>query len=149
VFLDAFIPEPGKSLLELDTPERQKAILARVLETDRGAVLPPAPAVIYALASETDREWVDRRCTPHPLAPFRDRNELTGAWRGVRRLVYIFTEYFRPPDFRNIAASLTDDPRFACQSIATGHDAMLDAPERLAEMLIGHSDAAGFTRSAT
>jgi len=148
VFLDAFIPQPGRSLLDLDAPERQEAILSRVVETEKGAVLPPAPAVIYALASESDREWVDRRCTPHPLVPFKDANELTGAWRSVRRLAYISTERFQPPDFRDIAAGLAGDPLFTCQSITAGHDAMLDEPERLADMLIGHAEAvAGSSRS--
>lgn len=142
VLLDALFPEPGRSLLDLDGEERRNLILSRAVETEHGAVLPPAPAAMYALASPEDAAWVDRRCAPHPLRTFQDVAELTGAWQEVPHLAYAATLRFRPPDFRAIAARLAEGGRFAVSTLDTGHEAMIDGPAETAALLMDAGRAA-------
>ncbi|GGC48629.1 alpha/beta fold hydrolase [Chelatococcus reniformis] len=135
VLLDALLPQDGRSLLDLDSEERRNAILSRALDTPQGQVLPPAPAVIYALASADDVAWVDRRCVAQPLKTFQEKAAITGAWQQIPVLAYAATQRFQPPDFRSIAALLAKDGHFTVSELASGHDAMIDAPEDVAALL--------------
>lgn len=135
VFLDAYIARDGESIIDADPPERQQAIRSRIEETGQGPVLPCPPAVIYGLRSEADREWVDRRQTPHPAATYTQKSTITGAWRTVPKLVYIATTGFSQSDFRDISASLAEDDAFVRAEIDSGHDAMIDAPADLAALV--------------
>jgi pimeloyl-ACP methyl ester carboxylesterase len=141
-FLDALLPEDGRSLLDLDTPERRQAILSRVVETPHGPVIPAAPAIIYALASPDDVAWVDRRCVPQPLCSFADAAVVTGAWWQIPVLAYACTMRFQPPDFRDIAAQLAKNERFRVSQLACGHDAMIDLPQEVARLLLSCAEAA-------
>ena len=141
-FLDALLPEDGRSLLDLDTPERRQAILSRVVETPNGAVIPAAPAIIYALSSPDDVAWVDRRCVPQALRSYADPAVVTGAWRQIPVLAYACTLRFQPPDFRDIAAQLAKDGRFRVSELDCGHDAMIDVPEDVARLLLSCAEAA-------
>ncbi|MEO1103990.1 MAG: alpha/beta fold hydrolase, partial [Pseudomonadota bacterium] len=136
IFLDAYIAKDGQSLLDADPPARQEAIRSRIEETPNGAVLPCPPAIIYGLHREEDVAWVNRRQTPHPAATYTERLPLGETWRTVPRLGYIATTGFSQSDFRDISASLADDPAFRRAEIATGHDAMIDAPQELAALLL-------------
>lgn len=135
-FLDALLPEDGRSLLDLDTPERRQAILSRVVETPHGPVIPPAPAIIYALAAPDDVAWVDRRCVSQALRSFTDPAVVTGAWRQIPVLAYACTLRFQPPDFRDVAAQLAKDGHFHVTELDCGHDAMIDVPQDVARLLL-------------
>ncbi len=141
VFLDALLPEDGRSLLDLNTPERRQAILSRVVETPHGSVIPAAPAIIYALASPNDVAWVDRRCVPQALRSFADPAVVTGAWRQIPVLAYACTLRFQPTDFRDIAAQLAADGHFRVSELDCGHDAMIDVPDDVARLLLSCADA--------
>ena len=140
VFLDALLPQDGRSLLDLDSPERREAIVSRVVETPRGPVLPPAPAALYALAAPQDVAWVDRRCVPQALRTYTDPAALTGAWMQIKVLAYACTLRFPAPDFRGLAAQLAKDPRFTIRELASGHDAMIDVPQDVADLLLSSAE---------
>ncbi len=140
-FIDALLPQDGLSLLDLDAPDRRQAILSRVVETPHGPVIPPAPAIIYALATPDDVAWVDRRSLPQPLRNFTDPAVVTGAWRQVAVLGYACTTRFQPPDFRDIAAQLAKDGGFRISELDCGHDAMIDVPEDVARLLLNCAQA--------
>lgn len=140
-FIDALLPQDGLSLLDLDAPERRQAILSRVVETPHGPVIPPAPAIIYALTSPDDVAWVDRRSLPQPLRSFTDPAALTGAWRRIAVLGYASTTRFQPPDFRDTAAQLAKEGGFRISELACGHDAMIDLPEEVAHLLVSRAQA--------
>jgi len=69
VYLDAFVPEDGKSLVAHLPRFREAApgsgpVPRRWLEGFR-----PLPASVFAV-NAADAAWVDRQCTPHPLSSF-------------------------------------------------------------------------------
>src|SRR4051812_31206942 len=65
VFLDAFVPDNGQSLVEITAPATRDAILAARQKGD--IAVPPRPAAFFKV-NEADQAWVDAMCTPHPIA---------------------------------------------------------------------------------
>lgn len=87
VYLDAYVPERGQSMSDL-----------RPRDTPAGLTLPPISAEVFRV-NERDRQWVDRLCTPHPVACITEKLALTGAHRAVRRKVYVRAANFLSPAF--------------------------------------------------
>ncbi len=76
VYLDAFIPEHGDSLIGLLGKALPPEVAAQFIGAFRGTALDkhsglmqPIPAEMFNIA-EANRAWVDRRCVPQPLATF-------------------------------------------------------------------------------
>jgi pimeloyl-ACP methyl ester carboxylesterase len=124
VYLDAFVPENGQSMQDL-----------RPREIPAGLTAPPIPAEIFRV-NEADRAWVDRQCTPHPVACITEKLALTGAYRAVGRRVYIRAAGYPSPAFDGFYGSLKSDPGWSVHSLPCGHDVMVDMPDALAELLL-------------
>jgi pimeloyl-ACP methyl ester carboxylesterase len=123
VYLDAFVPESGQSMQDL-----------RPRELPSGLTIPPISAETFRV-NERDRQWVDRLCTPHPVACLTERLALTGAYRAVRRKVYIRAASYPSPAFDPTYERLKSDPGWIAHQLPCGHDVMVDMPDALAEIL--------------
>jgi pimeloyl-ACP methyl ester carboxylesterase len=123
VYLDAFVPESGQSMQDLRP---------RDLPSDVG--LPPITAETFRV-NERDRTWVDRQCTPHPVASIREKLALTGAYRAVRRKIYIRATAYPSVPFDGYYERLKSDPGWVVHQVSCGHDVMIDMPDALAEIL--------------
>ena len=84
--------------------------------------------------NERDRAWVDAQCTPQPVKCGLQKVTLTGA---RERIAKRLTSARRPiRASRSILALEKARARgWRSHEVACGHDVMLDAPERLAEIL--------------
>jgi pimeloyl-ACP methyl ester carboxylesterase len=133
VYLDSFLPDNGDSILEKGNP--------RVAETIRTAVekkqlsLPPLPASFFQV-NEADRAWVDSMCTPQPLGTYTEKLVLTGARERIAKKTYIRAKGYAQPIFDAAEEKLKKDPTWRVLSVQSGHDVMVDAPDRLVEMLL-------------
>jgi pimeloyl-ACP methyl ester carboxylesterase len=123
VFLDAFVPEDGENL-EGMTP-------ARFAD---GPFVAPISAARFRV-NDQDVAWVDAQCTPHPRRTMTDRIALTGARERIAKKAYIRAATYDGPAFRAFAARFAADPAWRVYDVPSGHDMMLDQPERLAEIL--------------
>jgi pimeloyl-ACP methyl ester carboxylesterase len=130
VFLDAFVPENGDRPMDLTT--RRDAIAALAQKGERS--MPPVAAAAFQV-NEQDRAWVDRQCTPHPLATFTDRLTLTGARDRIPRKTYIRATGYANPPF-DAARAKVKAAGWRIYEVPCGHDAMVDMPERLTEILL-------------
>jgi pimeloyl-ACP methyl ester carboxylesterase len=131
VMLDAFFPENGQSLVDLQPPPVRDAFLAA--ERGGATVMPPRPAAMFNV-NERDRAWVDAQCTPHPIKCFTQTLALTGARERIAKKTYIRAAgYPSPPFDHGLATARAKGWRG--YEVACGHDVMLDMPERLAEIL--------------
>ena len=66
VFLDAFVPRNGESVLDLTGPAVQEGVRNAL---QRGNIaIPPRAAEAFGV-NEADRAWVDRLCVGQPIAP--------------------------------------------------------------------------------
>lgn len=133
VFLDAFLPEDGDSILERGNPRFAEAIQAAVGKKQLG--LSPPPASFFHV-NEADRAWVDSMCTPQPLRTYTQKLVLTGARERIARKTYIRAKGYPQPVFDAVETKLKADPTWRVLSVPCGHDVMIDAPDRLVEMLL-------------
>jgi pimeloyl-ACP methyl ester carboxylesterase len=133
VFLDAFLPESGDTILKLTGPAVQDAIRAAVQRGDLG--VPPRPAAAFGV-NEADRQWVDSLCVPQPIGTFTSPIALSGARERIARKTYIRAKGYNNPTFDRALASVQADPSWRCHEVACGHDVMVDMPDRLSELLL-------------
>lgn len=128
VFLDAFVPEHGDSLIDY-------APITSEQLTD-GWKVAPIPAGVFGV-NAVDREWVDRQCTPQSLACFEQPIELTGQLARIRRIDYIFASGWgggHSPFIPFYEKARTRGWR--THALACGHDVMIDEPVALTDLLV-------------
>ncbi len=133
VFLDAFVPESGESLADLASPAIREAIGAAMQRGD--VAMKPPPAALFRV-NEKDRAWIDAKCTPHPVATLSDKPTLTGARDRIATRAYIRAKEYPNPTFDKYYAALKARDGWRTYEMACGHDAMVDMPERLTEILL-------------
>lgn len=135
VYLDAFVPENGQSLhdrLPADQRELQRSLADQFGE---GWKVPPIPAEVFNVNLD-DRAWVDRQCTPQPLATFQEKVVRTGRFHRPGDTTYILATGWEGspfPQFHEAAQS----KGWAVMTMACGHDIMLDRPDELTRTLAG------------
>jgi len=133
VFLDAFLPNDGDTIRNLTSSAVQDAIGAAL---QRGALgMPPRPAEFFGV-NEADREWVDSLCVPQPVGTFTHKIALTGARDKIARKTYIRAKNYANPGFDRAVTAVKSDPSWRLHEVPSGHDVMVDAPERLSELLL-------------
>lgn len=133
VFLDAFVPTNGQTIMSLSRQGLRDAVNAAIKRGDLG--IPPASAA-YFNVNEKDRAYVDRKCTPQPIGTYGDPVKLAGAREKVAKKTYIRARGFNSAGFDAIAARLRSDRAWNVQDMPCGHDAMIDMPDRLSELLL-------------
>jgi len=133
VFLDAFLPQSGDSILKLTGPAVQDGIRTARQRGELG--VPPRPAAAFGV-NEADRQWVDSLCVPQPIATFTSPIALSGARERIACKTYIRAKGYDNPAFDRALASVQTDPSWRCHEIACGHDVMVDMPDRLSALLL-------------
>jgi len=133
VYLDAFVPEDGDSIFTL-IPESEQLSWIKVVARYGGYSFPAIPAEVFQV-NERDREWVDRMCTPHPLATWTEGIRLHGNHRKVKQRIFALASGWAPSPFRRFCEKLQEDAAWIIRTIQCGHDAMLDEPEEVANIL--------------
>ena len=133
VFLDAFLPSDGDATIDLVPAAGQRSMREHL---DAGeTVLQPRSAEAFGV-NEADRAWVDRLCVPHPIATFTDKVALSGAATRVARKTYVRAASYANPGFDRAFAAVKSDPTWRSYAVDCGHDMMVDAPDRLCEILL-------------
>jgi pimeloyl-ACP methyl ester carboxylesterase len=133
VFLDAFLPNDGEAVQDLTGPAVREAAAAAMQRGD--IVIPPRPAEAFGV-NAADRAWVDRLCVGQPIGTFTDKIALTGARDRIPRKSYIRAASYANPGFDRALAAVRTDPSWRTYEVSCGHDVMVDAPERLTEILL-------------
>ena len=133
IFLDAFVPENGEALVDLASDRVRETIEAA---HRRGEIaLAPYPSA-YFNVGEGDRDWVDSKCTPHPIRSFMDKAVVTGARERIPTKVYIRATGYPSARYDATLARYRANPSWRTYEVPCGHDVMIDMPDRLVEMLI-------------
>jgi pimeloyl-ACP methyl ester carboxylesterase len=134
VYLDAFIPEDGQSLFDINIPANVQRYIANAGDLG-GLAIPPPPATYFNVNAE-DAARVDALATPFPIGCFSERLKLTGRHRDIGKRTYVYaTERPSPSAFKPIYERLKDDPAWTAHALACGHHVMLDMPEKTAAIL--------------
>jgi pimeloyl-ACP methyl ester carboxylesterase len=133
VYLDAFLPEDGRSLLEYMPPERAAALVAAAEAHDGMSIPPVIPASAFG-TRPADCAWIDSRCRPQPLETFRQGLKLTDTLGRLPKRTYVRATGYEGT-FTQFQTRTADDPTWESVTAPCGHFVMTDMPERLTEIL--------------
>ena len=135
VYLDAFVPRDGQSLLDFQTEEGRQRLREDADKNGGGWRL--TPSVAPADTSPEDLAWVGAHRRPQPIKTFEQKIKLTGAVDRLPR-TYIYCKKFRPGDvFRQFRDRASKEKGWTCIEIDASHSPNVTAPEALAEILDG------------
>ena len=133
VFLDAFVPENGDSLAAGASQPVKDAIAAA---RSKGEIaLKPVPAAVFRV-NEKDRAWVDAKCTPQPIATLTDTIAVTGARDRIAKKAYIRAKGYPSVPSDAAQAKYKANAAWKSYEMTAGHDAMVDQPKELTDILI-------------
>lgn len=123
VHLDAYVPRDGESCWSVTNGHFRELFAAGAAATGY-TVRPP--------------DGGDPRRRPHPLASFLQTIRLTGGFAQVPRREFVYCSGWehRTP-FAEQRTRLQADPGWQVHDLPTGHDAMHEAPEAVAALLLG------------
>jgi pimeloyl-ACP methyl ester carboxylesterase len=133
VFLDAFVPDDGQSVVDLVQPAVKEIILAAAA---RGENTVPVRDAAAFNVNEKDRAWVDSLAGPQPIGSMTEKLKLTGARDRIAKKTYIRASSYPNVAFEAAHARAKADKTWRTYEVPCGHDVMIDMPERLAEILI-------------
>jgi pimeloyl-ACP methyl ester carboxylesterase len=122
VYVDAFVPNDGDAWWDL-AGDRYRQIAIDRSKGDGFGVVPP--------------EHLDARCTPHPLAAFRQTIRLTGRWRDVPEKVFIYATGWPETPFTSTYEALLKDPAWLVKELPTRHDVIRYAPQDFVSIVLG------------
>ncbi|MBE0587776.1 MAG: alpha/beta hydrolase [Hydrogenophaga sp.] len=134
VYLDAVTPHPGESWSSQHTPETRQARIDAAVPS-AGVSFPPPDASVFGLTGE-DRDWVNRRQKPQPLAVYLHVLDFDPSQ--VATLPRTFIDCTSPalPTIAEFRRRVRTEPGWQVFEMATGHDPMVSEPAALATLLL-------------
>jgi pimeloyl-ACP methyl ester carboxylesterase len=136
VWVDAFMPADGQRQLDLTNEGFRKVVQAAQDkgEAGFGATGSKIPAMFVA---ERDEPFARSKMTPQPVGTYLQPVKLSGAREKIAKKTFIRLPKFPQPALDKGYAQCKADKSWATFELAdTGHNAMLDAPERLTDLLL-------------
>jgi pimeloyl-ACP methyl ester carboxylesterase len=142
VYLDAFVPEHGQSLIDCLqvalSIENAAAFLSAFRTsamTGNSGLMLPIPAADFNVEPKS-RAWIDRRCSPQALATFESQILLTGRGSAIKDRLFILAEGWDPSPFPYYARQVSEKAGWRISKVPCGHDVMVDIPVELANLLM-------------
>ena len=136
VWLDAYIPADGQRVADFAAEAVRKAIQT-ALDKDEAGVRGLAKISSDAIVAERDRAFVESKVTPHPVGAYLRQIKVSGALQKVPKKTYIRLPKFPQPPFDKALADCKSVKSWATFELPdVGHMAMLDAPDRVSELIL-------------
>jgi pimeloyl-ACP methyl ester carboxylesterase len=130
VYLDAFVPRDGQSLLDLNEPARER--MRTLARQGDGWRVPPNPTPPDT--PKADLAWLTERRVDMPVKCFETRLKLQGELTLPRS--YIYCTRTAPDDiFGQFARRARDEPGWQYCEIDASHSPNVTAPEALTALL--------------
>ena len=136
VWLDAFVPTNGQSLMDVWPDERAQEIREQAEASGDGWKVDPLPPEYFGVMDRDDAEWVNRRCVPQPIKTFSQPIQLSGAWENIPKKVYLLASLHPNSRFERFSEKFREKDDWDVRALASGHDVMIDTPDLLAEILL-------------
>jgi pimeloyl-ACP methyl ester carboxylesterase len=140
VYLDAFVPRHGQSVMDLQPPHRVEHYRKTAKD---GWRIPPQPAAFWKLTDPADIALTDELSVDHPLASLEQKLMLTDGkgYDGLR--AFLWASQFVPSPFVQFADAIRNDPSWIYREIPSGHSMMMSHPAETADFL---NEMAGLRR---
>ena len=135
--VDAFMPENGQKGMDLSSAQFQAALREAIAKGEAGRPVPKAEA--FKIIDPKNVAWVQAKMTPQPTGLATSPIVLTGARDRIAKKTYIRAAEYPQPNFDTYLAATKADKSwrtFEFKASEAGHDIMVDAPQRLAEILM-------------
>ena len=136
VYLDSLILQPGQSPFGVLPPEVVAARKKAAEESSGGLSLPVPPPSAFAVTEANDADWLKRRLTPHPLGTYTSPLNIKNPVGNNLPRTYIACTNPYYPVLEGVRTWVKGQQGWRWSEIATGHDAMVTAPDQLTRMLI-------------
>jgi pimeloyl-ACP methyl ester carboxylesterase len=132
VYLDAYVPEGGKSLADYITPNVREGFLKAGEQNGFRSF----PVEHFGVLKPEDQAWVGRRLVNQPYRTFVQPVTLRNPLPKVPRSYIQCTQPAMRGPFGAIAGALRNNPAWKVHELKTGHDAMVTDPAGLARLLL-------------
>jgi pimeloyl-ACP methyl ester carboxylesterase len=140
VYLDAFVPENGKCLMDYLPPEFGP-ILQEALSRgpERDGKTAPDPAA-FGVLDPTDAAWVRAHIVPHPDNTFDMPLSLPNHHAASLPRSYVYCDDPAMGPFGQFSDRYGNEVGWQYHILHTGHDAMVSDPEGVMRVLIEDAD---------
>ena len=133
VYLDAFVPKPGESMLDLMKAKYSDSWRSRAKKESNGLSVPVMLDATAMGLSGSAAAAVDAKLTPHPMATLEDKAEFDEkAITAVPKRFIRCSAYAGFKPWAEKAAAWG----WPVENLDAGHDGMLIAPRALADLLV-------------
>lgn len=135
VFLDSLIIQDGQSPFSVVPPEvtAQRRKLAQ--ESSGGLSIPVPPAQAFGVSDAADAQWLEKKCTPHPLSTYESVLQLRHPVGNGLPATYVAVR----PDYEPLSAVrqwVKASTEWDYIEIEAGHDAMITSPTVVSDLLL-------------
>lgn len=130
VLVDGPVPVDGESAMQL--LPTGAGLLQRAILVDGVAVTPAPPVDALGIRDPVRGSWVQTRLTAQPLRCALTPVSLRAPWHALQKT---YVQCTRGPHERDYLSRVTPANGFDLVLLEAGHDAMVDAPEELADVL--------------
>jgi pimeloyl-ACP methyl ester carboxylesterase len=144
VYLDAFVPEDGQSVLDLIPRERRAAMETLVASEGGGWLLPrfaPPPWETFAreswqITGEADLGWILPRLVPTPVGHFRDPVRRRNPRAETVPRTYIRCLDWPHATFDRYAEAARRSPAWTWRGLSASHLPYITQPGEMTELLL-------------
>jgi pimeloyl-ACP methyl ester carboxylesterase len=133
VYLDAFVGDDGDAAIDLLPDTVAQHYRESVSGPGFGWLIPVRPLSKLGVTAEDDLNWLIPRLTPHPWLTYTEGLRLSGDGDAVAATFVECTDWMRVFAPHAQRAKTRGWPVL---DIATGHEAMVTAPDQLAKLLL-------------
>jgi hypothetical protein len=138
VYLDAMMLENGQRPFDVLPPNVVAARTRVAQDSSGGLSMQVQPASAFGISDPAQAAWVEARLTPHPFATYSSPHTfLNPVGNGLLATYVVCTDPLYGPAETSRAWVRAAGWRMV--EIAAGHDAMVIAPDRLADLLDAES----------
>jgi hypothetical protein len=136
VYLDSLILEDGQSAFDAMPADVTAARRKQAAEQGGGIAIPVPPITAFGIPDDhPSAGWVRRHLTPHPIRTYEDPLRLKHPVGNGRPRTYIVCTQPSHGPLRYVQEAIMRQPGWIWHKMATGHDAMVLAPELLTQIL--------------
>ena len=144
VYLDAFVPEHGQSMLDIIPPDRRPVMEALVRSEGDGWLLPRFAAApwdkfvrdAWGVTDETDLRWMLDRLAPTPFGHFRDPVRRRNPASEQLARTYIRCRQWPSARFDRYAEMARQDARWRSRELMAPHIPYITNACAVAELLL-------------
>jgi pimeloyl-ACP methyl ester carboxylesterase len=133
VYLDAFVGEDGETAVSLQPETVAHHWSESAAGPGFGWLVPVRRLEVLGVTEQADVDWLTPRLTPHPWKTYTDPLRVTGAVDAVPAAFIECVDWMRVFESQ---AGRAREKGWTVLELPTGHEAMVTAPQELADMLV-------------